>query len=235
MSYIEVRGNIFNSKAEALVNTVNCVGVMGKGIALEFRRRFPDMFKLYAEDCKNGKLKPGHVYYYRHGERLILNFAIKGHWKYPSRIEWIESCLRQFVQEYSQKNIHSVAFPWMGAANGGLPLDLIKATTRKHLKDLNDIEVEIYEFAPNVSDPLFEVLRRIADSHDATMFANVSGLQKRACQKIIESIQDGQINSLANLANLVNSGIGEKSTDKLYLFLSQYDQANKPPTQPSLF
>lgn len=232
MSYTEIRGNLFSSEAEAFVNTVNCVGAMGKGIALDFRRRFPQMFELYVEDCSRGRLKPGHVYYYPHDEKLILNFAIKGHWKYPSRIEWIESCLHQFVQEYRPKNIQSVAFPWMGAMNGGLPLEQIKAVTRKYLRVLTDIDVEVYEFDPNASDPLYEVLRDVVNSLSETTFAKESRLQKRTCLKIIESIRNGQINSLPNL---VNSGIiGEQSIDKLYLFLSRYrKKADRQPQQLS--
>ena len=131
MSYIEKKGNIFNSKAYALVNTVNCVGAMGKGIALEFKRRYPEMFEQYTKDCKTQKLKPGNVYYYSHKDRLILNFAIKDDWKFPSKIQWVESCLKQFTDEYRQKNIRSVAFPWMGAMNGRIPLSRIQEVTRR--------------------------------------------------------------------------------------------------------
>jgi len=98
MSYQELSGNIFNSKTDALVNTVNCVGVMGKGIALEFRRRYPKMFKEYQRFCKRGELKPGQILPYRKETPWILNFAIKNHWRNPSKIEWIEICLEKFVK-----------------------------------------------------------------------------------------------------------------------------------------
>ena len=77
MPYKEIFGNLFNSKAQALVNTVNCVGAMGKGIALEFKRRFPEMFKEYSQQCSKKEICPGRVYYFSHKDKLILNFAIK--------------------------------------------------------------------------------------------------------------------------------------------------------------
>jgi O-acetyl-ADP-ribose deacetylase (regulator of RNase III) len=87
MSYIGVKGNIFNTKAMAVVNTVNCVGVMGKGIALEFKLRYPEMFKEYQKICLKKLLKPGQILPYRKSIPWVLNFAIKDDWKDPSKEE----------------------------------------------------------------------------------------------------------------------------------------------------
>jgi O-acetyl-ADP-ribose deacetylase (regulator of RNase III) len=232
MTYQEIRGNIFNSNAVSLVNTVNCVGVMGKGIALEFKRRFPKMFHEYENNCKLGNLKPGNIYFYKDNNLLILNFAIKDHWKFPSRIEWIESCLIQFIKIYKSKNIISVAFPWMGALNGGIPINKIKAIMRKYLVGLPDIDIEIYDFDPSVPDPLYNKLVATVKTLDAETFSRISKLQKGACIKIISAIISGEIKSLPQLAN--SKIIGKASIDNLYNFLVD-TKNNKKPINKKLF
>lgn len=222
MSYKEISGNLFSSSAQALVNTVNCVGAMGKGIALEFRRRYYDMYLAYKQDCSDHKLIPGRIYSYKVGDRLILNFAIKNHWKYPSKIEWIESCLRQFVSGYSKKGINSVAFPWMGAMNGGIPLEDIKRITRAYLKDLKDIDIEVYSFDPVGFDPLFEVLKQVANSENPFLLQESSGLQNKIFNKIMSSVLNGKVRGFADFSK--QEIIGSGSLDKLYKFLVNYSE-----------
>ena len=109
MPYREISGNLFASNAQALVNTVNCVGAMGKGVALEFRRRFPDMFKAYKEFCDQRKMKPGMILPYRTSEPWVLSFAVKDDWKHPSKIDWVEQCLKRFCEWYPEVRLKSVA------------------------------------------------------------------------------------------------------------------------------
>lgn len=114
-------GDLFSSKAQTLVNTVNCVGVMGKGVALEFKKRFPSLFEDYAELCKHKQVKLGEPYLYRGaGNKLVLNFPTKGHWRSPSRLANIEAGLDYFVKHYAEWGITSIAFPPLGCGNGGL-------------------------------------------------------------------------------------------------------------------
>jgi O-acetyl-ADP-ribose deacetylase (regulator of RNase III) len=219
MSYKEVRGNIFNSKVSALVNTVNCVGVMGKGIALEFRLRYPKMFKEYQQVCERGELKPGQIFPYPERETWILNFAIKNDWKQPSKIEWIENCLKEFPKIYQDIGIKSVAFPWMGAMNGGIPVEKIKEITRKYLSNLTDIDIEVYDFDPDASDPLFEKLNDIAkmQSLDVEKLSKRSEIQHSYMEKIIKTIKEKNIKSLPRF---VETGvIGKTNIEKLYSFL----------------
>ena len=137
-------GNIFESKALTLVNTVNCVGVMGKGIAKEFKERYPDMFKEYAELCEQGNLQPGKPYYYQDLlGNSIINFPTKKHWRSPSKLSYIVQGLKWFVDNYKELNISSVAFPPLGCGNGGLNWELVGPIMYHWLKDL-PIEVEIY-------------------------------------------------------------------------------------------
>ena len=219
MAYKEVTGNLFASNAMALVNTVNCVGAMGKGIALEFRRRFPEMFKQYQIDCDKKILVPCRIYSYQSQDRLILNFAIKDNWKYPSKIQWIESCLRQFAAYYQQKGIDSIAFPWMGAENGGISLEIIQATMRKHLQPLEDIDIEVYTFDPIAYDPLFEQLQKIALSEDPDKYQAGSGIQRKFYSQIIEAVRGKTVGGMSQISKI--DGVGKTTVDKLYVFLTK--------------
>ncbi len=96
-----IKGNIFDSPAQVLVNTVNTVGVMGKGIAKEFKRIYPDMFVKYRELCENKKLSVGQLWLYKTTNKLILNFPTKKHWRFPSKTEYIETGLKKFAEIHS--------------------------------------------------------------------------------------------------------------------------------------
>jgi len=134
-------GTVFNSSADAFVNTINTVGVMGAGIALEFALRYPKMFDDYKLKCESKQLKVGKVDYYQ-DEILIVNFPTKWHFKYPSQIEWIEQGLIDFKNTYKNYNFKSIAFPRLGCANGGLHWEMVKPLMEKYLSDL-DVEVII--------------------------------------------------------------------------------------------
>jgi len=235
MPYKEVKGNIFSSNAQVLVNTVNCVGVMGKGIALEFRRRYPKMFKEYQSVCKIGGLRPGQILPYRDGKIWILNFAIKNDWKQPSRVEWIENCLKEFINSYQVMGIKSIAFPWMGAMNGGIPIEKIKEITRNYLSNIADINIEVYDFDPDASDPLFEKLNTIVKLEYSNIddLSKISGIQRRYMEKVIEKMQQENIKSFPRL--IESGAIGRTSIEKLYAFLIE-SRTNKNNTyQKTLF
>jgi O-acetyl-ADP-ribose deacetylase (regulator of RNase III) len=236
MSYIELFGNLFNSRAQAYVNTVNCVGAMGKGIALEFRRRYPDMYEDYKKICAEGKLKPGHILPYRKTTPWILNFAIKDDWKQPSKIIWIETCIKKFIATYKDLKIGSVAFPWMGAMNGGIPIQTIKDTMRKYLQNLPDIDIEVYSFEPDAIDPLFEKLLFLIKNNKQEVFSKNSKLRIDKVNVLYEAINSGSIISLARLAE--SRLLGNTSLDKLYFILNNsltYEDKTKPHIQNKLF
>ena len=137
-------GNIFESNAQTLVNTVNCVGVMGKGIAFEFKQRYPDMYREYCNLCKEGSVFPGIPYLHTGlGNISIINFPTKNHWRSPSKLSYIISGLNWFRDNYKALEINSVAFPPLGCGNGGLPWDVVGPIMYTMLKDL-PIDVEIY-------------------------------------------------------------------------------------------
>jgi len=147
---IEFRtGNLFDAPAEALVNTVNTVGVMGRGVALMFKERFPENFKAYERACKRKEVKLGEVFVTERkdllGPRWIINFPTKGHWRYPSKLDWIERGLDDLVAVISANNIHSVAIPPLGSGNGGLDWAEVRPLIVAALEPLSDVQVYVYE------------------------------------------------------------------------------------------
>lgn len=120
-----VNSDIFSSPARVLVNTVNTEGVMGKGIALQFKKRYPSMYERYRDLAKSGQLSIGQLWLYRCPERWILNFPTKTTWRRPSRPEYIKAGLEKFVQTYSQLGIETISFPLLGCGNGELDWDQV--------------------------------------------------------------------------------------------------------------
>lgn len=146
-------GNLLESKAEALVNTVNTVGVMGKGIALQFKNQFPNNYKLYAKACKENEVQTGKLFVTEEstlleGRKIIVNFPTKTDWRKPSEYEYVERGLVQLAKLIQEKNIQSIAVPPLGAGNGGLDWNKVKLIIEQHLSGLN-CEVQLYE--PNAS------------------------------------------------------------------------------------
>ena len=137
-------GNMFESQAKTLVNTVNCVGVMGKGVALEFKKRYPSMYAEYTTLCKSGDVKPGIPYYYHDlCGASVINFPTKDHWRSPSKLSYIISGLDWFRNNYKELGIDSIAFPPLGCGNGGLPWTVVGPLMYSKLNDL-PIQIEIY-------------------------------------------------------------------------------------------
>ncbi len=158
LQYIE--GNLLESNAEALVNTVNTVGVMGKGIALQFKKLFPENFRVYAKACKNksidiGKLLVTEEQSLMTGEKIIINFPTKTDWRKPSEYLYIDQGLHALVEVIKERKIKSIAVPPLGAGNGGLEWNQVKTLIEKHLADL-DCLVMVYE--PNYV--VKEILRK---------------------------------------------------------------------------
>ena len=145
------QGNLLASEADALVNTVNTVGVMGKGIALMFKDRFPDNFVAYAEVCKNKQLDVGHLFVTeRHalvGPKWIVNFPTKRHWRNPSKLEWVEQGLLELKNFIEQHEISSIAIPPLGSGNGGLEWNEVRPLIESILGNLT-VSTEIVVFEP---------------------------------------------------------------------------------------
>ena len=142
-------GDILKERAEALVNTVNCVGVMGRGIALQFKNAFPDNFKAYAAACKNDEVQPGQMFVYETEKlfcpRFIINFPTKRHWRGKSRIEDIEFGLKALADIVRRYDIRSIAIPPLGSGLGGLEWADVKQRIEYAMQTLPDVQVIIFE------------------------------------------------------------------------------------------
>jgi O-acetyl-ADP-ribose deacetylase (regulator of RNase III) len=141
-------GDLLDADVDALVNTVNTVGVMGKGLALQFKRRFPENFRRYAEACKRGEVRLGYMFVVPNNElsgpRHLINFPTKGHWRARSRIEDIETGLEDLVRVIRELHLRSVAVPALGAGNGGLDWPMVKTAIDTRLGQLDDVDIRVY-------------------------------------------------------------------------------------------
>lgn len=150
------KGDLLSSGAKALVNTVNTVGVMGKGIALHFKEMFPHNFDVYAAACKRKELSPGRMLVVidsnlTMGERLIINFPTKVHWRHPSRYEYIEEGLKDLVRVIVEYHVTSIAIPPLGCGNGGLQWPIVKDMIEHALAGLDNVEITVYEPSSEVA------------------------------------------------------------------------------------
>lgn len=142
-------GNLLDSPAEALINTVNTVGVMGKGIALMFKDAFPENYEAYVAACKRGEVEIGRMFVTQRnamqGPRWIINFPTKKHWRNPSKLEWIVAGLADLKSVIVRDTIRSVALPPLGAGNGGLDWAMVRPEIERALNDIPGVEVIVYE------------------------------------------------------------------------------------------
>jgi O-acetyl-ADP-ribose deacetylase (regulator of RNase III) len=143
------KGDILREDVEALVNTVNCVGIMGRGIALQFKNAFPENFKAYVAACDRNEVQPGRMLVFETGRltnpKYIINFPTKRHWRGKSRIEDIDAGLVALVNEIRSRNIRSVAIPPLGSGLGGLDWSRVRARIENSLRTLSDVEVVVFE------------------------------------------------------------------------------------------
>lgn len=159
MTIIESHGNLLTAKADALVNTVNTVGVMGRGIAHQFKQAFPDNFKAYARACNVGEVKPGRMFVFETGEfrpRFIINFPTKRHWKGKAKLDDIRAGLVALVEEIAARRIKSIAVPPLGCGNGGLDWRVVRPIIVAALADLANVDVMLY--GPEGAPPAEEML-----------------------------------------------------------------------------
>ena len=219
----EITGNIFTSERQTLVNTVNCVGVMGAGIALEFKFRHPAMFERYVEHCNAGLINIGQLWLYKPmpdkgDQRWVLNFPTKKHWKDPSKNEYLVMGLKKFTETYQDKGIESIAFPVLGATNGKMAERESLSIMLSYLERC-DIPVDIYHYDPTATDDLYEEFRRrvLSDEDDRAMAKNI-GLRVNFVRKIREVLEgEHDINSISQLASV--QGIGLKTLEKSFRYV----------------
>lgn len=188
-----VKGDLLASEAQALVNTVNTVGVMGKGIALQFREQFPENYKAYRKACLSKSFNVGEMFVTEElnqnkDKKIIINFPTKTHWRLPSEYSYISQGLTALKGAIYQRGIKSIAIPALGSSNGGLDWEKVKALIEDALKDV-DCEIFIYEPTESIVDRMKAervnltparamVLLMIADMNKYGEFASVFAVEK---------------------------------------------------------
>jgi O-acetyl-ADP-ribose deacetylase (regulator of RNase III) len=185
-----VRGNMLDAEVDALVNTVNTVGVMGKGIALQFKRAFPENFEAYKRACDRGDLDVGKVFTFDLGRlnppRYIINFPTKRHWKGKSRIEYIETGLKSLAHEVTRLRIRSMALPPLGCGLGGLAWEEVRALMETELGSIKDVEILVYE---PVGKPAAELMKTATKKPQMTLGrATVLGLMGRYLSAMMDDV-----------------------------------------------
>jgi O-acetyl-ADP-ribose deacetylase (regulator of RNase III) len=156
------RGDILDADTEALVNTVNCVGIMGRGIALQFRKAFPENYRIYQNACNRGEVRPGRMLVFQTGRltnpQYVINFPTKRHWKGKSRVEDIKAGLKALVEEVRSRKIRSIAVPPLGCGLGGLEWNEVHPLIQSAFQDLPHVKVLLFEpkGAPAATDMVKE-------------------------------------------------------------------------------
>jgi O-acetyl-ADP-ribose deacetylase (regulator of RNase III) len=155
MSMILKSGDLLKAETDAIVNAVNCVGVMGKGIALQFKQKWPENFKVYKRACDEGRLRPGRMHVHDLGKLagrpyFIINFPTKDHWRTESQIPWIEEGLIDLVRVVRELGIQSIAIPPLGCGNGGLDWPVVRSMIESAFQPIAE-SVDLLLFQPLVS------------------------------------------------------------------------------------
>lgn len=177
-------GDLLTADVEALVNTVNCVGAMGRGVALQFKRAFPDNFKAYAKACKQGEVEPGKMFVTVRldNPKYIINFPTKRHWRGKSRMADIESGLEALVREINERQIHSIALPPLGSGLGGLHWPDVRSRIETALSRI-PADVQVIVFEPK-GPPDDNILARL--SEPLAMTASRAALIVAVCEYIVQ-------------------------------------------------
>ncbi len=227
LTYTET--TVFNVGAQTIVNPVNCVGVMGAGLALEFQLRFPAMEKDYAERCRQRRVTPGKPYIYKGYESpLILNFPTKNHWKHPSKIEWIQQGLEYFAARYKKGNVTSIAFPKLGCDRGGLDWNQVRPLMEKYLKDL-DINVYICLDQETKASGIEGIMVDLINNDHIFSWASELGIRSDIVSKIASALP---LNRFRNLRRL--EGVGKQTYNEVFRFLYNIALQLSTPTEADL-
>lgn len=192
---------VFNTGADCIVNTINCVGFMGKGLALEFALRYPELEAIYKKQCAEKMIHTGQVYFYNTDGQKIINFPTKFHFKYSSKLEWIEQGLDDFKLKYQSWDINSVAFPILGARNGGLDPDKVLDIMKQKLSDL---DIDVYICRSRLIEGKEKEMIDGIKSISVDMLAQKVSLSPK--QKIVLSVKKNNIINFSDISEFESIG-----------------------------
>lgn len=218
MQYL--KGNLLDSTAQALVNTVNTVGVMGKGIALQFKEAFPMNFKIYAAACKKQELQPGKLLVVKEqtlvDEKIIINFPTKTEWYLKSKYEYVEAGLKELAKVIDEYKIESIAIPPLGCGNGGLKWEKVKSMIETYLGHLTHVDIQVFE--PN--EAVKDILKQQTTSKEVKLTPARAMLLY--AMFYYESLGESSSLFVANKLAYFLQRLGETSLNKLHFEASHY-------------
>ena len=205
-----VKGNLLESEAEALVNTVNTVGVMGKGIALQFKEAFPENFRIYKKACQKKEFQIGNMLIVKDsnltsGQKLIVNFPTKTHWRLPSEYSYIEKGLLSLRKEIETRHIRSIAIPPLGSHNGGLDWLRVKRMVEQALSAV-DCDIYLYEHSAATAMIIYKIIKTFI-----TIDKEIATALYLAIRSDTSNFKN---NKRSNDPNHIMSDIAAKMTDK---------------------
>jgi O-acetyl-ADP-ribose deacetylase (regulator of RNase III) len=208
----EITGNIFTSSCEVVTVTVNCVGIMGAGIAKECRIRYQDLFERYAELCEKRLLTPGKLLLWKSDQtHSILCFPTKNDWKHPSRMDFLVAGLDKLVATYQAKGIRSIAMPHLGCSHGGLKWADVHPVIMQKLAPLPDLTVELYAYDPTAPDDIMPALLKRFRSMSVTALAEQLEIGKAQATRLYDWVDSKPVESISYL--LSTRGIGERTLE----------------------
>ncbi len=213
-SIIELTGNIFSSEAEAIVITVNCEGVMGAGIALDAKNRWPMIYDSYSKKCELNKFQIGDVIWDQADSKQVALFPSKNLWRAPSKISFLRVGLETLRTDIICKSITSIALPHLGCSNGGLTWSDVKPLIVEKLSDIEELTIELWKFDQNFIDQDFEKFRKVfllLNNKEASTWVNLS----KSIEKLIrEILSNSELTNFIQLSEM--RGIGNKTLEKIY-------------------
>ena len=224
----EKKVSVFNSGCDALINTVNCKGIMGAGLALEFKMRYPRLFDQYEQDCKNGYVKIGEIRKYEVDGTIILNFPTKNDWKYPSELSYIEKGLDYFCRHWKDWDVKSVAMPPLGCNNGHLDVTVVKKMIFDKLSDVG-VDVIICE-DPGYPEGKEKQMLDLLKSSDIALLCKDLKIRKKQTEQLI-----GEISTIKRFYELLEiEGVGEETYRKLFNYCYCNNNNSKKIIQSTL-
>lgn len=229
MPIVERSGSIFTSDAQVLVNTVNCAGVMGAGLALEMRYRYPEMYRRYVERCEANLVKIGSLDLETSTTPWVLNFPTKKHWRFPSRPEYLKSGLATFRESWQSLGIRSIAFPLLGASHGGLDPEVSRSLMVEALQDL-PLTIEIWTYDSDMVDDLVPSLRAHFSASSDRDLAKEIGLTVPATARLRDAL--GHVSQANQLTGF--KGLGEVTLERIFQYAMSMRHLGPPSVQTEL-
>lgn len=221
------QGDIFKSEAEAILNPVNTVGIMGKGLAWQFKTRYPENYEKYVQKCKSEEFTVGSdLLYIKEKEKIIVNFPTKKHWREKSKIEYIQIGLKKLEELLIKENIRSVAIPPLGAGNGGLKWEDVKKEILIFEKNLKDKDIRVIIYEPSVNENFlgsehFLLLKLLLRSYDASI--DKDELSDSIFYDLIYLSDKKNYFKYTKVSEEISSDL----VDKIYKELKDYTKKNK--------